>query len=151
MAALSESVTPSGRPYRGNVVVRFGDCDPAGIVFYPRYAEMFNNLVEDWCRDELGLSFSEIHRKRGWGLPAVHLEIDYKAPSFLGDVLSAALWVRRIGNSSIHLEIVLSDGEGRERVQGRLILVLTDAACRHAVPIPDDLRGRIAAFREGGK
>ena len=28
--------------------VRFGDVDPAGIVFYPRYFEMLNAAVEDW-------------------------------------------------------------------------------------------------------
>ncbi|HEY1393321.1 MAG TPA: acyl-CoA thioesterase, partial [Methylibium sp.] len=28
--------------------IRFSDCDPAGIVFYPQYFVMFNGLVEDW-------------------------------------------------------------------------------------------------------
>ena len=25
-----------------NVTIQWGDCDPAGIVFYPRYFEMFD-------------------------------------------------------------------------------------------------------------
>jgi len=123
--------------------IRFGHCDPAGIVFYPRYAEMFNEVVEDWCREALGLSFTEIHRGRGWGLPCVHLEIDYRIPSRLGDLLSAALFVRRIGRSSIHMEITLSAPDGERRVDGRLVVVLTDAESWRSVPIPDDLRARI--------
>ena len=43
------------------ITVEWGDCDPAGIVFYPRYLEMFNNLVEDWFCDGLKLSFAEFH------------------------------------------------------------------------------------------
>jgi 4-hydroxybenzoyl-CoA thioesterase len=31
-------------------IIRFSDCDPAGIVFYPQYFVMFNGLVEDWWR-----------------------------------------------------------------------------------------------------
>src|SRR5260370_493059 len=30
------------------VQVLFRHCDPAGIVFYPRYFEMVNDLVEEW-------------------------------------------------------------------------------------------------------
>ena len=39
-------------------VVRFGHCDPAGIVFFPRYFEMLNELVEDWFAQALGLPFA---------------------------------------------------------------------------------------------
>ena len=28
------------------VAVQFGDCDPAGIVFFPQYMVMFNGLLE---------------------------------------------------------------------------------------------------------
>ena len=29
-------------------VLRFGDCDPAGIAYYPRYFDLLNGVVEDW-------------------------------------------------------------------------------------------------------
>jgi len=63
--------------FRKQILVRFGDCDAAGIVFYPRYFDMFNSLVEDWCREELNFPFSEIVMHRGLGLPTVHLEVDF--------------------------------------------------------------------------
>ncbi len=135
-----------GRVYRADILVRFAHCDPAGIVFFPRYLEMFNNLVEDWCRDELGVSFAEIHQQRGWGLPTVHLDVDFVAPSMLGDVLTATLAVRRIGTSSVGLAIVLSGPDGGERVRGNSVLVLTDAATKRPSPIPADLRARLAVF-----
>jgi 4-hydroxybenzoyl-CoA thioesterase len=32
------------RPHR----IHFSECDPAGIVFYPQYFVLFNDLVEAW-------------------------------------------------------------------------------------------------------
>ena len=40
--------------YQREVLVRFAHCDPAGIVFYARYFEMINGVVEDWVREEPG-------------------------------------------------------------------------------------------------
>jgi 4-hydroxybenzoyl-CoA thioesterase len=138
----------SPRAYRSTILIRFGHCDPAGIVFFPRYLEMFNNLIEDWCREELGVSFAEIHEGRGWGIPTVHLDVDFAAPSVLGEVLAASLVVRRIGTSSITSEIQFRGADGSERVRGTSVVVLIDAKTRRAVPIPDDLRARIVRFQD---
>jgi 4-hydroxybenzoyl-CoA thioesterase len=140
----------SARTYRRSLLVRFGYCDPAGIVFYPRYLEIFNELVEDWCREELKFSFSEIVTERGWGLPTVHLEVDFTSPSFFGEVLSATLSLLRLGTSSISLEISLHGPGGIARVCGRVVLVLVDRRTNRAIPIPEDLRARIQAFQGAG-
>ncbi len=134
------------RVFHAHVLVRFADCDPAGMVFYPRYLEMFNNLVEDWCREELNLPFSEVHSGRGWGLPTVHLNVDFLAPSFLGEVLSATLAVTSLGTSSIALDILLRGPDAVDRVRGKVVLVLMDTRQKRALTIPDDIRERVAAF-----
>ena len=128
------------------VTVRFGDCDPAGIVFYPRYFEMFNNLVEDWCAQGLGMSFRELHLQRGLGLPTVHVETSFVAPSELGEVLHAQLRVQKIGGASVTLRVRLAGPAGEDRVRASLVLALMDLKERRAVPIPEPLRARIAAF-----
>lgn len=145
-ASLAERKTESDVCFRTEVLVRFADCDPAGMVFYPRYMEMFNNLVEDWCANGLGLSFAELHGRRGWGLPTVHLDADFIAPSFLGEVLSATISLRHLGKSSIGLAIRLCGPDGDERVHGNVVLVLMDLRSKHAVPIPRDIEARIHGY-----
>jgi 4-hydroxybenzoyl-CoA thioesterase len=145
------------RSYQTQVRVRFADCDPAGIVFYPRYFEMFNGLVEDWFRSELHTSFTEIVTNRGWGLPTVHLEVDFVAPSRFDETLFATLTVNSLGTSSMGLDIVLrgsdrssdrsSDKDKDDRVRGKVVLVLIDRAVHRAMPWPNDLRARILGFR----
>jgi 4-hydroxybenzoyl-CoA thioesterase len=136
-----------GRVYRKEIVVRFTDCDPAGMVFYPRYLEMFNDLVESWFREELNFSFNEMHTRRGWGLPTVHLDVDFVAPSIFGEVLSATLIVRRLGTSSISSDISLYSRDGVARVRGKVVLVLIDRSVGRAIPIPEEVRARIALFQ----
>jgi 4-hydroxybenzoyl-CoA thioesterase len=132
--------------YTKEILVRFSDCDPAGIVFYPKYFEIFNNLIEDWCRDELRFSFNEIVTRHGWGLPTVHLEVDFPAPSSFGETLRATLALRSVGRSSIGVDITLCGTDGAFRVKGKAVLVLTDRATSRAIPFPAELREQLLGF-----
>lgn len=142
----TEIFTTAAPSFTTEVLVRFADCDPAGIVFYPRFLEMFNNLVEDWCNEGLNFSFDEIVVQRGWGLPTVHLESDFILPCHLGEVLTAKLFVRKIGRSSIHADIVLCGPDQTDRVRGKVVLVLTDRREHRAIAFPEELRDRILTF-----
>ncbi|MBI2276891.1 MAG: acyl-CoA thioesterase [Dechloromonas sp.] len=102
--------------FRKTKNVRFSHCDPAGIVFYPRYAELCNEVVEDWFREALDVDFHELHEKLRLGVPAVRLEVEYLHPSTYGDTLEFTLAVREIGNASMQLAVVARCGE-QERVR----------------------------------
>jgi len=132
--------------FQSQILVRFADCDPAQMVFYPRYLVMFNDLVEDWFREGLKLPFSYYHFERQNGLPTVHLEVDFVAPSRLGEMLTATLTVNKLGKSSMGLDILLRGPDGSDRVRGKLVLVVTDLRTSRAIPIPDDLRAKILPY-----
>ena len=54
--ARFESMTLSELPggiWRTRLPVRFGSCDPAGIVYTPEYLNLFNGVIEDWYGDAL--------------------------------------------------------------------------------------------------
>ncbi|MEG1266654.1 MAG: acyl-CoA thioesterase, partial [Myroides sp.] len=53
--------------------IRFRHTDFAGIVFYPRFLEMLNDLVEDWFDEALDRPFSKIHETNG--IPTVDLKV----------------------------------------------------------------------------
>lgn len=79
--------------------VKFQHCDAAGIVFYPRFMEMLNELVEDWFEEELGFPFKELHH--GEGIPTADLKVAFVSPARLGDVFVKSLTVSKLGNSSL--------------------------------------------------
>ncbi|ASJ73017.1 acyl-CoA thioesterase [Granulosicoccus antarcticus] len=88
--------------FQYNQKVLFKHCDPAGIVFYPRYFEMLNDTVEEFFDSELGQSFSQIHQTAS--IPTVQMNATFSAPSRLGDKLVINLEVCRIGRSSADLD-----------------------------------------------
>lgn len=137
--------------FRASIPVRFDDCDPAGIVFYPRYFEMLNRFVEDWFAEGLDYSFPEMHLKDGRGVPTVRLEVEFRRPSRFGDRLDWSLSVLRLGRSS--LEIAVEVTCARElRLSARQLLAFTSIGAEmRSVPLPQELRARMESFAvEGG-
>jgi 4-hydroxybenzoyl-CoA thioesterase len=132
--------------YERTKLIRFAHCDPAGIVFYPRYAELCNEVVEDWFAEGLGVPFPELHEERRLGVPAVRLEIDFVAPSRYGDLLTFRLEVLEVGRTSLSLAITGACGAS-ERLRIRLKVVLLSLETGRAVPLDDAWRSRIAPFR----
>ncbi|AJP70799.1 acyl-CoA thioesterase [Sphingomonas hengshuiensis] len=130
--------------YRTSMKVRFAHCDPAGIVFYPRYFEMLNSVVEDWFAEELGADFASLHLDRHLGVPTVRLETEFSAPSRLGDILDAALSVQKVGTSSCAVRVVFASG-GEQRLAVSLVLVAIDMRTGKSQPWPADLREALAA------
>jgi len=79
--------------------VRFKHVDYAGIVFYPRFLEMLNDLVEDWFEEALERPFSKIHETNG--IPTVDLKVQFKKAARIGDELTKSLWVSKLGGASV--------------------------------------------------
>ena len=131
--------------------VRFGDCDPAGIVYFPRYFDFFHQAMETWFPAQLGFGYDEFVRDRKLGFPAVHSEADFERPSRFGDRIELHQRVTRLGRTSISFAYELFGHDGQRRATGRSVCVvmnLDPASAGHgaAVELPPDLRARIEAF-----
>jgi 4-hydroxybenzoyl-CoA thioesterase len=124
-------------------LIRFSDCDPAGIVFYPQYFVMFNGVVEDWVDGPLAIGYRALVIDRHVGLPTVHVEADFRAVSRMGDRVRLKLKVERLGQRSLTLKLACV-GEGDEvRMEMRQVLVTTSLLSHEAIPVPEDLRRAI--------
>lgn len=126
-------------------LIRFHHCDPAGIVFYPQYLVIFDELIEDWFNEGLGIDFARFHTDERLGIPAAHLECDFLAPSKIGDTLTLRLAVARLGNSSLTLRI---NGacNGQTRIRSLQVRVLAALDNLRGVPIPPALREKLARY-----
>jgi 4-hydroxybenzoyl-CoA thioesterase len=125
-------------------LIRFSDCDPAGIVFYPQYFVMTNGLVEDWFNEGLGIEYAGLIARRRIGLPIVHLETDFKTPGLLGERMLLSLTVERLGERSITLTAACTgQADGRLRMSARFVLVTTSLETHESVPLPADVAAAI--------
>ena len=136
--------------FYSDTLVRFSHCDPAGIIFYPHYFVMFNGLVEDWFNHALDINYADFISKRRLGLPMVNIQCDFIAPSMIGETITLSLRIERIGNSSIRL-LTKALYQGTVRVSARLTICVNAFTDGRAVPIPADLRARLADFMDPAK
>ena len=88
--------------------VLFKHCDPAGIVFYPRYFEMMNDCVEAFFA-HIGHPMHEVLKEGG--VPTGQIGTRFQNPSRHGDALVLVLEGQKLGRSSFRFEINAFAGE----------------------------------------
>lgn len=134
-----------GQVFETNRLVRHGDTDPAGIVFYPRYFEMINETVEDFFREALGRPFGEMHLQQKVGVPTVHIETTFLAPSYCDDVLTFSLRISKLGRASATFEITATCDK-EQRLTAALTVAQVALREMKAVPFDDSLRANLTVF-----
>jgi 4-hydroxybenzoyl-CoA thioesterase len=125
--------------------IRFAQCDPAGIVFFPQYLVMLNTLHERWFSEGLGVPYHEYIGVRRLGVPTVRLECDFTAISRHGDRVRQRLAVAKLGRTSLELAVEF-DSAGELRARFRQVLVCTSLATHKSHPLPDDLRAGMQRY-----
>ena len=82
------------------LLVEWGHCDPAGIVFFPQYLVWFDDCMTALFADA-GLPLPELFKRHAViGVPIVDLRARFITPSTFGDRLSAESQVTEFGKSS---------------------------------------------------
>ena len=126
------------------VEIEWGDCDAAGIVFYPRYFAMFDASTAYLFEKALGMKKIAWTGKYGIvGIPMVDTGAKFIVPSRYGDVITIETRAVDIRRSSFDIEHhVLKDG--RPAIEGRETRVWAgrdpeDASRIKAVPIPEEV------------
>ncbi|XOT96196.1 acyl-CoA thioesterase [Alcaligenes pakistanensis] len=126
--------------------IRFSECDPAGIVFYPQYFVMFNDLMEAWIDSMTPEGFHNMITSKRVGMPSVHIEAEFKSISRMGDDVVMSLGVERIGNSSLKLLLRCIGKDGVLRMQVRQTVVTTSLETHLGIAIPDFLRNPMQEY-----
>lgn len=139
--------------------IRFKHVDYAGIVFYPRFLEMLNDLVEDWFEEALDRPFSKIHdpkpdqagRSQTNGIPTVDLKVQFKKAARIGEILTKQLWVSNLGGASVTCGFKFTDEGGKTCLEGEVTLVnvALDKGSNDikAEAFPYDTREKILKFK----
>lgn len=139
-------------PYTTTIIVRFGDVDSAGIVYYPRYPHYLHIGMERFFSDVVGIDYAELVTERQYGLPTVRLEVDYKKPLRYGDRIEMSIAIGKVGTTSVEwLYELRRQSDGELCATARTVTVSTNLAELQKLPIPDWLRQALVAGQEGDR
>ncbi|PWE76568.1 4-hydroxybenzoyl-CoA thioesterase [Bradyrhizobium sp. SUTN9-2] len=86
------------------VQIQWGDCDPANIVYYPRYFAMFDDSTSTLF-EAAGFSKQDLVRKYGLvGIPMVDTRAKFYIPSTYGDWITIETKIESIKRSSFEVK-----------------------------------------------
>lgn len=96
---------------RKSIRVEWGDCDPAGIVYYPRYFAYFDNCTAALF-EAAGLPKQEMLKAYGIvGIPMVDTRARFLAPSRFGEDVIIESTIAEWRNSSFDVRHKLFKGD----------------------------------------
>jgi 4-hydroxybenzoyl-CoA thioesterase len=99
--------------YTRNARIEWGDCDPAGIVFFPRYFAMFDSCTTALFSQALGMTkyqFTRLYQVVGY--PMVDTRARFLKPTKFGDDVVIETKITKFGRASFDVEHRITlDGE----------------------------------------
>ncbi|MBX3502218.1 MAG: acyl-CoA thioesterase [Alphaproteobacteria bacterium] len=150
--AIVPAVDGRGLAIRHRVTVEWGDCDPAGIIFYPTYFRWWDQgswrlfraigLDRRAMREDLG----------GVDIPILEAAGAFQATVTPGDALVVSSIVERWGNSSFRVSHAVARLDGSPVASGHETRCWTKALAGQpgklkATRIPDDIVARFGGTR----
>jgi 4-hydroxybenzoyl-CoA thioesterase len=137
--------------HRRIIRIEWGDCDPAGIVFYPRYFAIFDACTHHLFEHALKMDEHQYRVKYDIvGIPMVDTRARFIVPSRFGDDIAVESTVSEFRRSSFDVQHRVLKGEtlAIEAWETRVWVGHhpDDPAQIKSRPIPEEV---IAAFRDG--
>jgi acyl-CoA thioester hydrolase len=130
-------------PYVYELRVRYGECDPQGIVFNANYLLYFDVAFTELWRAAVG-PWQEMV-ERGYDAVVAEAHLRFRSPARFDDVLALQARIAELGTTSITTEIeVVRDGE--VLVAGRLRHVCVDAQTWAKTELPEWIREGLSRF-----
>jgi 4-hydroxybenzoyl-CoA thioesterase len=129
--------------------VRFGDADPAGLVYFVNIFHYFHVAMEEFFAARCGISYQELMATERLGFPTVKVEAEFRTPLVYGDEAEVEVCVSRVGKSSATFEYTVrraSDGVLCARASNVQVAMNLDE--RRAVSIPDKYRRAFAESKD---
>jgi acyl-CoA thioester hydrolase len=141
---LREMAEPFVYPLR----VRYGECDPQGIVFNANYLLYCDVAFTELWREAVGPWQQMI--ERGFDAVVADAQLSFRAPARFDDELALVARIARLGNTAITTEIDVRRDE-EILVATRLRHVCVSRDTWRKVEIPDWIRGGLQRFLHGSE
>ena len=134
-------------PYVMRRSVLWGDCDPAEMVYTPRFLDYVAEAVDGWFRDVLEEDWYQIKARRGMVTPIMHATLDFFERLQPGDDIELTVLVEEVHRSTMSFRVKARNGEGKDAFSARLVHSIVEYTSFRSVAWPDEIRERATAYR----
>jgi acyl-CoA thioesterase FadM len=127
--------------------VKWGEVDFARVAYTGKFLDWVLESAEAWFKHTMGESWAGFNAKRGITLPAMGCSLDFYYMLKPDDEINMTVLLERIGRSSHSLKIVARNQDGVHCFDGTLIMAAVDPATAKSVPMPDELKQKMIAYK----
>lgn len=128
------------------IPVRGYHLDVYGHVNNARYLEFLEEARWAYFGDRVDLGWWQA---RGYAFVIVNINIDYRAPATMGDVLGVSVEVTDIGERSSVIRQVVSKQDGSVAAEARVTFVVLDSRSGKVLPLEGEIREQLERIRGG--
>jgi len=118
------------------VKIYYHDTDCGGVVYYANYLKYLEEARSEYL-EERGLIIKDL-LKEGIGFVVARQEIDYKSPSFYGDVLEVKTRVTEVSKARVNFEYDIVKQTNQLVASAKTVLVFVDKEFKPK-RIPEDI------------
>ncbi len=127
--------------------VRFGDVDPAGIVYFPKIYDYLHEAFEDLWDIHVGRRYYHVLGEQQIGFPLVHSEVDFKHPMHFGERPIVKVTCFKLGRSSLGLRYKMEIDDVL-CVEAEMTVVCVDLEDLKSREIPAEYRAKFQELLE---
>jgi acyl-CoA thioester hydrolase len=131
------------REFEHPLRVRYGECDPQGIVFNANYLLYFDVVFTELWREALGPW--QALKDSGVDLVVANANIDFRASARFDDELTLIARIARLGTTSIASEFDVVRGD-ELLVSGRLVHVCVSSSGWRKTELPGWVRAGLLPY-----
>ncbi len=128
-------------PFRHRLRVRYGECDPQGVVYFANYPEYVDIGMTELWRERVG-PYGEMV-EAGSDMVVAELHLRYLGSARFDDDLDVVIGVDRLGETSLTCSWRI-ERDGDVLVDGTIRQVCIDPATKAKKPLPPDVRAALA-------
>ncbi|WP_297835937.1 thioesterase family protein [Pseudomonas sp.] len=137
----------SQMPFVARRRVKWGDCDPAGVVFTPVFAEYVIEIAELFYEHLLGMSPQHAKQSHGFGTPTRALAFDFRASLRPDDEFDTEVQVSEVRSRSYVLVLTARNQAGEVVFVANHTPVCVARAERKSIVIPELFREALVNYQ----
>jgi len=127
--------------------VKWGECDPAGVVYTPVFSEYVVSAFHLFLESLLGSPLLEELRELDFDTPIRALSLDFKQSLYPAQLFEMTVYVVDVRNTTFELGILFADESGNEIVVAKVTSICVHFAERRSCAVPGRLRELLEGYR----
>ena len=133
--------------YKKTIQIRFGDADPARILYFANLLSISHDCFEDFIQAN-GYEWKEWFRDNSHMVPIRHAECDYRSPFIPGEHYEIQVQVAQIKETSLQMQYTYVR-EGKTHAIVKIVHAFLDSKTKQKTSVPEKVKRVFSPFLVG--